>query len=482
MLGEYLFNESSAMYCTSVLLVDHGVESRAEYAYAFKRRGFTVVRWEDDLAFRIGWEDALKAGEKLAVIASDDAYVPYDLAQLMQRYDVSLGGLFPKLDTATLGAADGLDLDFLAVAFKDFYREHPDFAGAPDGSGARVNPSVAELTDHLSSNGLKALSDVQSETSRAANTVMYSMGTPRIFMLLGCAFVSGVSGMFAGTSIFTEAGGCASLTQILIRYEGFTWLGIMAPIANLLSVVYAVAAAAVLIINQRRLQSIRTTASDGKRQIDILRIFLVVYCLITLPLSPVRAVGMVLAWYLLIDANIPTNRINLPMMRLYHHVLGLGKYLKDYSDLSERGTTRDAQLYGWNLAYAVALGLAKGELASVDRVVWKLSGSTAQSEPVGRHASASSKEPDPFDNLRRLGIPINITTEELSHKIDNVVVQTAEKHGIKAAAYNSDREAYAALVSEATEPRPDDNMAQKSVRAYVRWLNEELEKRDHDES
>lgn len=373
-------------------------------------------------------------------------------------------------------------MGFLAVAFGDFYREHPDFAGAPDGSDARVNPSVAELTDHLSPNGLKALSDVQSETSKVSNTIMYSMGTPRIFMLLGCAFVSGVSGMFAGTSIFTEAGGCASLTQILIRYEGFTWLGIMAPIANLLSVVYAVAAAAVLIINQRRLQSIRTTASDGKRQIDILRIFLVVYCLITLPLSPVRAVGMVLAWYLLIDANIPTNRINLPMMRLYHHVLGLGKYLKDYSDLSERGTTRDAQLYGWNLAYAVALGLAKGELASVDRVVWKLSGSTAQSEPVGRHASASSKEPDPFDNLRRLGIPINITTEELSHKIDNVVVQTAEKHGIKAAAYNSDREAYAALVSEATEPRPDDNMAQKSVRAYVRWLNEELEKRDHDES
>ena len=121
MLGEYLFNESSAMYCTSVLLVDHGVESRAEYAYAFERRGFTVVRWEDDLAFRIGWEDALKAGEKLAVIASDDAYVPYDLAQLMQRYDVSLGGLFPKLDTATLRAADGLDLDFLAVAYERDY-------------------------------------------------------------------------------------------------------------------------------------------------------------------------------------------------------------------------------------------------------------------------------------------------------------------------------------------------------------------------
>lgn len=121
MLGEYIFNESSAMYCTSVLLVDHGVESRAEYSYAFERRGFTVVRWEDDLTFRIDWEDALKAGKKLAVIALDDAYVPYDLAQLMQRYDVSLGGLFPKLDTSTLRAADGLDLDFLAVAYERDY-------------------------------------------------------------------------------------------------------------------------------------------------------------------------------------------------------------------------------------------------------------------------------------------------------------------------------------------------------------------------
>lgn len=118
MLGEYVFNESSAMYCTSVLLVDHGIEERASYAYAFERRGFTVVRWVDDLAFRNGWEDALKGGAKLAVIVSDGAYVPYDLAQIMQRYDVSLGRLFPKLDTATLRSSSELDLDFLAVAYE----------------------------------------------------------------------------------------------------------------------------------------------------------------------------------------------------------------------------------------------------------------------------------------------------------------------------------------------------------------------------
>lgn len=48
-------------------------------------------------------------------------------------------------------------MGFLAVAFGDFYREHPDFAGAPDGSDARVNPSVAELTDHLSPNGFESV-------------------------------------------------------------------------------------------------------------------------------------------------------------------------------------------------------------------------------------------------------------------------------------------------------------------------------------
>lgn len=56
------------------------MEARAGYDYAFERRGFTVVRWEDDLDFRIGCEDALKDGEKLAVIAPAGAYVPYDLS------------------------------------------------------------------------------------------------------------------------------------------------------------------------------------------------------------------------------------------------------------------------------------------------------------------------------------------------------------------------------------------------------------------
>lgn len=115
-LAELVYRDSSAAFSTSVLLVDYGIETRCDYTKEFERNGFTVIRWADDLRFRIEWEDTLKRGEKLAVIVPDGEYVPYDLAQLMQRFDVSFGSLFPKLDSRTLREDDLLDLDFLAAA------------------------------------------------------------------------------------------------------------------------------------------------------------------------------------------------------------------------------------------------------------------------------------------------------------------------------------------------------------------------------
>ena len=395
--------------------------------------------------------------------------------------------------TQPLTRAEHQLLDFLVVAFHDFYREHPDAAGMPGVPGTHINPSVAELTDHLSADGYRALSRVESEISRQSSGIMRSLGAPRAFMLIGCAFISGVFSMFTtrgdGSSgaMFLNAGDCASLTQVLIRYEGFTWLNILVPIANLMTLVYVAVIVAVLVINTRNLQDIRNTGSDGKRRLDLLRIFLVVYCIIALPLSPIRPVGMALTWYLLIDADIPTKRIDLPMMRLYHHVLGLGKYLKDYSDLSERGTTRDAQLYGWNLAYAVALGLAKGELASVDRMLWKRADTTAHT--AGRHAAPDSKGRGFIGTtVQSAGIPLNpgiVDTDALNSSLNAIpdkLVTIMRSHGIEVERYDTEREAISALVaSGAADSKPDDNTLQKSVRTYLRWLNQELEKQDHDE-
>ncbi|KFI46356.1 DUF2207 domain-containing protein [Bifidobacterium boum] len=196
--------------------------------------------------------------------------------------------------TQPLTRAEHQLLDFLVVAFHDFYREHPDAAGMPGVPGTHINPSVAELTDHLSADGYRALSRVESEISRQSGGIMRSLGAPRAFMLIGCAFISGAFSIFTTGGMFLNPLDCASLTQILIRYEGFTWLNILVPIANLMTLVYVAVIVAVLVINTRNLQDIRNTGSDGKRRLDLLRIFLVVYCIIALPLSPIRPVGMVL--------------------------------------------------------------------------------------------------------------------------------------------------------------------------------------------
>lgn len=117
MLGDYVYDESGAAFSQAVLLVDHGVEARCDYLEAFTRCGFTVVRWVDDLSFRVSWEAKLKGGAKLAVAARSEDYVPYDLARFMRRYDVSLSALFPELDEGTLRGRSTLDLDLLAVAY-----------------------------------------------------------------------------------------------------------------------------------------------------------------------------------------------------------------------------------------------------------------------------------------------------------------------------------------------------------------------------
>lgn len=117
MFDDYVYDMSGAAFNNAMLLVDYGIDGLELYDGAFTRCGFTVVRWADDLSFRIEWEEQVKSGAHLAVIARPDDYVPYDLATLMQRYDVALGPLFPELDEGMLRETQGLDLDFLAVAY-----------------------------------------------------------------------------------------------------------------------------------------------------------------------------------------------------------------------------------------------------------------------------------------------------------------------------------------------------------------------------
>lgn len=118
MFGEFIYDSSSACFANALLLVDRDTEWRTPYADAFERCGYEVVRWPGDIEFRIEWEDKLKWGAvKLAVIVWPGEYVPYDIRQFATEYEVSLGNLFPLLDTTTLENTKGLDLDFLAEAY-----------------------------------------------------------------------------------------------------------------------------------------------------------------------------------------------------------------------------------------------------------------------------------------------------------------------------------------------------------------------------
>lgn len=119
MFGDYVFEKSSAQYTDKILLLDdENLNSRANYISAFSAHGFEIVRYTDDLTFRIEYEEKLKTfGEKLVVIARTGQYIPYDVRRRLSAYVVSLEKLFPKLHPAMLKDMDKADLDLLCAAY-----------------------------------------------------------------------------------------------------------------------------------------------------------------------------------------------------------------------------------------------------------------------------------------------------------------------------------------------------------------------------
>lgn len=119
MFGDYVFEKSSAQYTDKILLLDdENLNSRANYISAFSAHGFEIVRYTDDLTFRIEYEEKLKSsGEKLAVIAHTEQYIPYDVRRRLSAYMVSIGKLFPKLHPETLKDMDKVGLDLLCAAY-----------------------------------------------------------------------------------------------------------------------------------------------------------------------------------------------------------------------------------------------------------------------------------------------------------------------------------------------------------------------------
>ncbi len=119
MFDEFVYVQSPAEYANRILLIDEDqLETRTRYSACFSAHGFEVVRYVDDLWFRVNYEDKIKSGDgKFVVIAKTDQYVPYDLQQRMSPFTVSLASLFPRLNLDAIGGKKKLDYDLISQAY-----------------------------------------------------------------------------------------------------------------------------------------------------------------------------------------------------------------------------------------------------------------------------------------------------------------------------------------------------------------------------
>lgn len=125
MFADLVFEKAAAKYTNRILLVDHdGLLEATHYTDAFQENGFAIVRYQDDLSFRIGYEEEIKSDEgRIAVVAKPEQFIPYDIRRKMTIFNVSLTVLFPNLDTSVLRDQDSQTYDLLASAYQRNYEK-----------------------------------------------------------------------------------------------------------------------------------------------------------------------------------------------------------------------------------------------------------------------------------------------------------------------------------------------------------------------
>ena len=99
MIEKYIVDESPANYADKVLVVDdEKLREKYNIADEFEQRGHKAVEYKNDLEFRVEHESEIKAeGNKIAVFAESNQYIPYDLLRRMTPYQISMSKLFPSI-------------------------------------------------------------------------------------------------------------------------------------------------------------------------------------------------------------------------------------------------------------------------------------------------------------------------------------------------------------------------------------------------
>lgn len=128
-IDEYIFEESGAPWQNKILLIDEdGLEKTVHYGTYFAQHGFDVVYYKDDIDFRIHRYDQLKDPDcRLAVIAGQSSYIPYDVYRRLYEYRVSLRALFPSLNSGAIAENPNTDLDLLTEAYRHNFEDLRDY-------------------------------------------------------------------------------------------------------------------------------------------------------------------------------------------------------------------------------------------------------------------------------------------------------------------------------------------------------------------
>ena len=120
MFADLLYEKSSAAYENHVLLiVEDAVDDKTEDGTYFVGKGFQIIRYENDLVYRVKHEEAVKEGDsKILMLASPKVYIPYDVQKSFRVFKVSLAKLFPKLNVSVVKRTPELNYDLLCMAYK----------------------------------------------------------------------------------------------------------------------------------------------------------------------------------------------------------------------------------------------------------------------------------------------------------------------------------------------------------------------------
>lgn len=123
MFRDYVCRNLPTQYNNRLLLFDENkLNDMVRYSDYLTDNGYETVLFLNDLDFRVDYESKVKCtDEKMAIIATRDVYIPYDIRMQFYEYDLSIENLFSRLNAAEVRKCKDIDCDLLAFSYENSY-------------------------------------------------------------------------------------------------------------------------------------------------------------------------------------------------------------------------------------------------------------------------------------------------------------------------------------------------------------------------